>query len=592
MPKSGASAGSPAADLAIIDMAWEQRNPSIFTNYYFRSGAGYSAHPGSVRHAQYMKTWDSLGRPPSFIAESGEVRFEVVPQMELDGRIHVIDQGNGYGKVVEDQVIFQEKRGWIFLPWQLELFRAKQEQRTIIGLTGTGKTASIGLLAMFMCATIPNFRFLNVAPTLYQSGLMVRSVQERLNGSLFAQRFMLPGRKGFRESPWNMFRFTNGSTAEFMNIESQAVNVQSWWGDWVNVDEAGLLNSVDETGQTALAGILIGLGTRMRGERPDGKPRLGWMSLISMAYDCDTLWELYDQGLVPENKNTYFSSLVLHRDNPYLTPKDIARIKRLVPPGQEAQWLRGERPSKKGAEFSSQLLDSLFSQQQMDDAQKNGAIIETTRPGITLYQEPFVKNHIYLMAGDPGMGEPPYRNAPVIMVFDVTEFPKSRARMVGFWWGYANGSIVPFLSQFEQWSGYYRVPMGFRGYDSTGPQRYMAEWAAQMGEGTVVPLGFEGSKKWEYLNSAKILMSKGLIQIPAGISGIENQMRGYRLPDKKIAQDIVSTLCLASSLMFPLYRDAYPEEQDDQQVESNARLMAEISSRSYRPDADRFTQRW
>ena len=586
-------------DSRIIDAAQEAHNPSIFTDYYFRNQlGGFMVYPGSVRHSRYIQMWEDLNKPASFTGRSSEVTFEVFPQfgdfseyvkvknpglLKNDDFVSTLATGLKYSNIA-----FFEKRGFLFLPWTLAFERARQEQLTVIGTTGTGKTMNMGIAAMVKCATIPNFRFLNVAPTIYQSSLMVRSIQERTNGTLFEQRFLLNGRHGFKEKPYAIFKFANGSTAEFMNVEKNASNVQSWYGDWINVDEAGLLYETDETGQTALGNILIGLATRLRGERPDGKPRMGRLSMISMAYDCDTLWDIYDMGLSGKQDSEYYSALVTHKDNPYLTPKDIARIERNIPAGQEGQWLRGERPTKKGAEFPSNMVDQFFSESQWIAGQQDTDVtIEITRPGVTHYVEPPIKDHVYLMAGDPGLGEPPYRNAPVVLVFDVTDFPHSRAKLVMFWWGYANGSLNPFLSCFSKYAHQYKVPNSFRAYDSTSTQRHIAELANMTGEDAVVPLGFDGVKKWEYINAAKLLMSKGLLMAPSGLKGLEKQLRDYRLPDKKLAQDLVSTLCMASYLMFPLYKDTYPSDIDDDQAKENSRKLVEILDRNFRPDDDR-----
>jgi len=49
MPESKACYVLNDGDQKIIDAAYASKNPSIFTDYYFRnSRGGYMAHPGSV----------------------------------------------------------------------------------------------------------------------------------------------------------------------------------------------------------------------------------------------------------------------------------------------------------------------------------------------------------------------------------------------------------------------------------------------------------------------------------------------------------------------------------------------------------------
>jgi hypothetical protein len=42
------------------------------------------------------------------------------------------------------------------------------------------------------------------------------------------------------------------------------------------------------------------------------------------------------------------------------------------------------------------------------------------------------KGRNYLLIGDPGSDNPPRRNAGVIWVLDITDFPKKRASLVYF----------------------------------------------------------------------------------------------------------------------------------------------------------------
>ena len=211
-------------DQKIIDAAYATRNPSIFTDYYFRNTrGGYMAYPGSVRHALYYESWKLSGKPASFASRSSEVAFEVVPQFG-DFSEYLGPRKPGVPLPESANMAFFEKRGFLFLPWALNFDRARQEQLTVIGLTGTGKTKNIGLLAMYHCATTPNFRFLNVAPTIYQSNLMVRSIMETMQGSLFEGRFLLEGKKGFKEKPYAMFKFANGSTADWIQYRNVATS--------------------------------------------------------------------------------------------------------------------------------------------------------------------------------------------------------------------------------------------------------------------------------------------------------------------------------------------------------------------------------
>jgi hypothetical protein len=554
-----------AKDQSIIAQTIAERNLSIFTDFYFKPERGYfSTYPGAVRHAQYLARWRELGKPRSFEATSAGITFEVTPR--YDG----------------PELVFDEHRGFLFLPWQTRFWQSEQKQKVVVGTPGTGKTLGLGLMGITAAALAPHFRFLNVAPTLYQSGLMTRSINEFLPGTRYATTFLKPGKKGYREKPYSTFFLNNNSTAEYMNVERNAKNVQSWSGDWINMDEAGLNDKTDDQGQVELGSMMIGLATRLRGQRPDGRPRLGWLTMISMAYDNDALWEIVDIALA--NPKTYFCPPpILFKENPYLTPAQIKFFKDNTPRGEEPQWLEGKRPAKKGAEFHPRMLESLFAAELSPEART-----EEGAPGVVVYEIEPKKDHVYVMSGDPGHSDPPFRNAPVIFVWDVTNFPYQKATLACFWWGYGNGSILPFTTKFDEYMTRYQVPISLRGYDSTSSQKALAELAWQTGGETVTPLGFDGAKKWMYINAAKTLMSKDLIIAPP-IAGFKTQMGNYKLPDKKLVQDIVSAFCMSCHLMIPLYRDVYPEEPEPTAVESSD--LAARLSRSYRPPIERHPGR-
>lgn len=560
----------------IIEAALKANNPGIFTNFFIRNKSETQlVYPTTTRHAQYSKHWKALGEPARFSAESAGVTFWVKPRLE------------------ENVLLFEEQRGYIPLPWQLEFWQRPEKTRTVIGLTGTGKTLGIGMLAMYACATMPYFRFLNVAPNMYQSALMEREIKSRIEESHFRTKFLKPGKAGIRYRPYIMYTFENGSTAEFMNVADNADNVQSWSGDWINLDEAGLLDQVDYQGQVQLAHILIGLSSRLRGERPDGRPRLGLLSMISMAYANDTLWTYFDQGKDDSQKRSW-SRKVFHADNPYLTEEYLQKLRDTVPPGMEGMWLRGEPPPRTNKEFSDAMLDATLDTSKLEfDRTQEGVLIEETNAGVVTYELPKRKNGVYVLTGDPGLGEPPARNAPVIVCMDVTDFPREPATLAAFWWGYSGGKYQTFIESFARLATKYGVVPDFRGYDSTGAQRALAELAFTTGEMPVIPMDFAGSKKIAYLSALKLLMGKGKWRLPAGIYGIKDQLRKYVLPDNKLPQDIVCALAMNAYLQYPLYLQEYPEGTDDGITEATyGSVVSAFGRYSRATNQGRYSGRW
>lgn len=574
MPQLNTNANLTRGDMAIIQAAHDQNNFGVFTSHYFRRpDQNFDVYPETPRHAVYEEFWRANKKPDSFVAELSEIPFAVRPEYR------------------EGKLFFVEDRGYVPLQWHLDFFRVKQKERYVIGLAGTAKTMGIGAMSMYMCAVTPKFKFVNVAPTALQAEQMLRSVIDIVENTPFVAKFLkIISGKWYREKPYIKIEFLNGSEWFCFNVQKNAKNLQSTYGDWYNIDEAGNepLNRLDESGQEMLAGILLGIVTRMRATAPDGRPRLGILSLISNAYDCDTMWERFEEALVPNDIS--WGRLVTHKENPYITREQMERFERYAESvGLTDQWIKGMRPSPKNALISPKIVDPCLSEKLVAHiSHMAGEGIEgyywDVGPAGIWFEEPYLDNHTYLVTGDPGTGSAPDRNAPSIAVFDVTDFPEKPARMTAMWWGDGGGSYLPFVMRFEAWAGKYRVPIDFRGYDSTSNQKAIAELSWQQNGLEVIPLGFDGVKKWMYLNALQLLLGKSLLEMPK-IDAIRRQLTRYVIPDKKIPQDLVSILSMACFLLHPLYRMAYPEVDDS--PSGNLRQEPAKYGRDYRPSFDR-----
>jgi hypothetical protein len=100
-------------DLAIIQESQDQKNPGIFTSYYFRPAnnpetAGFTVYPSHARHDPYREYWENNGKPKEFAAEISEITFDVEVKKDPD----------------TGSTVFFEKRGYVPLGWHLEFFRA------------------------------------------------------------------------------------------------------------------------------------------------------------------------------------------------------------------------------------------------------------------------------------------------------------------------------------------------------------------------------------------------------------------------------------------------------------------------------------
>ena len=344
------------------------------------------------------------------------------------------------------------------------------------------------------------------------------------------------------------------SSLEFMSAADDANRILSWEGDWINIDEAGLLDNLDDT--------IVRLGTRLRGT-VHGRARLGRLSLTTNPHVNPQLYYRFDLG--EDNPDEYLSMKVSTRSNKNITDDQLKALINRIPERERDRWLDGDRPEAEGREFPASLVDPC-EDEGLDEIMSVGidkgspGFIQEIAPkaGIVSWQLPYEEGRRYITAMDPGQGNAPYRNAPVIMVWDVTDFPASEMRLRGFWWGFGDGSYQPCISQFRHWHEYYRVSFG--AFESTGSQVGFQEYFRLEEDMLVYGMSFAGNAKYDALVALKLLMSKQLIRWPKDIKALRQQMLSYKLPDKKITQDIVSCMSLAAAFARRFYYSPYEED--------------------------------
>jgi hypothetical protein len=452
--------------------------------------------------------------------------------------------------------------------WQVDVHEAAQKDIVVIGGFGTGKTLGIGMSACVWAAVTADFKFLNAAPKAWQSKLMYDLILLNARNTRFEDLIWEKPRK---PHPRIVIRYRIGdklyeSSLEFMSADKNAEGILSWEGDWLNVDESGLLDNLEE--------VIINLGSRLRGT-VRGRERLGRFSMTSNSWDNFYLWYYFDLALAePEN---FLSLVVASRHNRNVTEEQLKRMIARIPKEERSRFLEGTRPEGRGRFFDRQsiyacedIIDGPFVEEQVEAERKWFVYEKAHGLGVVDYQRPPVKGRLYMFFGDPGIGAPPQRNAPVWMGWDVTDFPNQPARMVYFWWGNGGGRIGPFVDRMLDFQELFK-PL-FVGIDSTGPQKNMAYlineylfrerfgqdeeltpgYEGPLGRvGGVGGLDFSGSKKAMYLQAGRLLMESQLFRWPKEISGMRSQLSNYD-PEKdrgssaKIAQDIVAAFAMSA----------------------------------------------
>ena len=434
--------------------------------------------------------------------------------------------------------------GWLFddnitPEWQLKVHHAKQKEITVIGGIGSGKSLAIGMSAAVWCATTHSFKFMGVAPTLYQAAQMFQMILERAEGNRFERFIWKTVSKPYPKITLKHSGIKT-STLEFMSAADDANRILAWEGDWINVDEAGLLDNIDET--------IIRLGTRLRGNIR-GRSRLGRLSLTTNPHVNPQLYYRFD--LAKEMPEAYLSVQVPTQSNKNITDEQIESLVRRIPEHERDRWLKGDRPEGEGREFPMALVepcedDGLDAIMHRGLNLEEAGFIEQRAPkaGVVRWELPHQADRRYIVVMDPGQGVPPYRNAPVITVWDITEFPVKPMTLQAFWWGYGDGSYQPCIQQFKDYFQIYKASFGV--YYSTGTQTGMGEYFRLEDELLVYGISLAGNTKGEAILSLKLFMGRQLIRWPKSITGIHQQLLSYRLPDRKVVQDIVSNFQISA----------------------------------------------
>ncbi len=483
---------------------------------------------------------------------------------------------------------YGESKGWTFDyqfdekgAWQRELHGAAQRDITVIGGFGTGKTMGVAMSACVWCASTSDFKFLNVGPKAWQAKQMYDMVLLNARNTRFETLIWEKPRK---PHPRIVLRYKIGpvlyeSSLEFMSADKDATGILSWEGDWLHIDEAGLLDNLEE--------VIINVGSRLRGT-VRGRERLGRFSMTSNSWDNYYLWYYFDLAVGdPEN---FLSIVVSSRHNHNVTEDQLKRMLARIPKDERERFIDGTRPEGRGRFFDKQSVyacevpnDVPFALEQIEKNQSHWRVEKLYGAGVIEYRTPPKANRLYMALGDPGIGGAPHRNSPVWMVWDVTQFPGVSARLVAFWWGNGGGRIGPFVDYMVDLMDLYK-PV-FTGIDSTGPQKNMAylineylfkERFEEMDDGNhgfesplglirgVSGLDFSSGKKMSYLHAARLFIESQLLSWPKHIIGFRSQLTNYD-PEKdrgfetKIAQDVVATVAMSAHVIRTWFHVS-PEE--------------------------------
>lgn len=426
--------------------------------------------------------------------------------------------------------------------WAAEIAHGSELDVIIIGGVGCGKTLNMVMIAGYYCCMMPNFRFLGTAPIAYQSDLsykeFLQQVLDYSNNS--APRRILRWIESVKLRPYPTITFVNGSTMEFKSADRDANGILTWSGDMISVDQA-------ESPELDLETVVGVLGSRTRGI-VNGRPRLGKLILMANSAYNPQLWEIYDRY---EHNDGQKALLLTSYDNPTLGVRQLETMARRFTNADEARRLMmSERPLPKGKEFTEKMIEmsqcselTEIMNKAIEDKLPDYVVERVRNIGITRWTMPPNRERLYIMAADPGSGNPPYRNSPVVMVFDVTGLPERPATLAAFDWIYGNGTYVPFITRMQMLYEMYNPIVA--AFDATGTQKAFDDLGVLDQGKSWMPISMGGLKAHMVL-CAKVLMGRGMLKMPKDIYSIWSQLLMWCEPDKQLQQDIASAVFIAS----------------------------------------------
>jgi len=476
--------------------------------------------------------------------------------------------------------------GTELLEWGKILFHAAQPDITVIGGSGCGKTTQVALAAAAWCAYVPGFKFMNLAPTIWQSKLMYNTVLSMAAGKPFDGLI-----KATRTSWYPLIQLKNGSTMEFMSAQDELERIRGWEGDWMNGDEFGYVDTFARTLQI--------MRTRLRGVAPGGRNRLGRLSvvttspLVSSNSDVvEELWGRFDRayksgvevvggekvdygksltykgdGIEVIYNNLYLSIKARTASNKFLDPRDVYLMRTAFGDDVEAAAIEldAEKPSI-NRYFPQKVIMRCVDGEllrgatlAMEKGVPGYQVVVAPKLGVVRYMVPPGEQNMYLLAGDPGQGTPPARNSPVVLVFKVSSNPSREPHeLVYFHWFDGRGSYRPFLADYINAYRMYKPVIAT--LDTTGPQKGFNELVFENHNLVIVPGDMSGTRKEVMALSLKTMLENGFLRFP-NITGLVKQLIRWKPADKHLQQDIVTALMLAAFQLRPFrYEEKKPQD--------------------------------
>lgn len=442
------------------------------------------------------------------------------------------------------------------LPHQLMMAHAEQKSLLTLGGRGSGKTFGYIMSYIWLATVMPDFRVLWTSFTGNQASIAFYEVAYPiLSQSERFRKFLPEGTGSMKKKPYPSIHIQipglnePESVLHFMPSDASGSGdtKRGFTWDCIHIDEGGLIHDKS---------VISTLRPSMRGRRHSyGRPpRMGRMSVSTTPTSAPWLKEWWDSANDPDYPeyapDKYLAVRVSSYANTTLTQNQLDSFWQDMSEEEKQVEIEAGFPEYFGNDFSPTVVD-LCQDPALNEEVQN-AIEEglpgyeyrtSGKEGVMKYQKPASDFRKYILIGDPGTGNPPYRNAGVILVWDVTEEPYE---MVYFDWVAGNGDYRPFFRQYE-WAHHYYRPI-YSGFDSTGTQKAMDQLYFEE-KGLIIDGIAVTTEKPVMINALKIMMQKAKLRFPL-IKGVRQQLLSYKSDnDKKLSQDIVMAMTMSAHRM-------------------------------------------
>lgn len=462
-----------------------------------------------------------------------------------------------------DYPAFHNHHGFLFQDWQLEAVTAPQSMVVMIAGYGSGKTMAVLADMLYLAATVPGFRALALAPHSIQANAIYDEAKLLFEGTLYKQRFVT----SMPTKPYKRIVIENDLVGQneivCYSIGDGPEKIKTLSVDYIFVDQAEDVEDMEY--------LISVAASRFRGQ-VRGRPRMSKLVFAANSEDNPQLWDLFDEAETdPEGVKAITATTF---DNIYNTPKQLKEIERRVGANKHMkdQHLRAQRPIGSGEHFPAETIRKIHAHWLDIEMEKAIAgnipgwkLQSVPKAQVVQWEMPYDPKNIYLTIADPGTANPPYRNSAAIMVWNITGFPKNPAHLTAFSWVFGHGSPNPWIDQYYTYVQKYNC-ITRNGFDATGPQSGYEDLVYIIQEVMAEKFYMTSGRKWAALNAAKVMCSHGLIQVPS-LPLLQAQMSKYRIPDDKIAQDLVMCLSMSCLWLERLWHITYDNEQEEPEEE-------------------------